>query len=407
MIHTNRTLIALVLTAMILSACQPIQPAAPRQEPVPAPAAETSAPSLSDATVNEIETLVEKTMTENEIPGYALGIVMDGRIVYTKGFGVEQVGTSRSVTPHTVFGTGSVGKTATATAIMQLTEQGKIDLGAPVTDYLPYFKLADERYKDITVYHLITHRSGLPADPEDYFPLPVEYDDGVLERYVRGMDKAELLFAPGEQFSYSSIGFIVLGAIVAEISGQTFEDYLQTHVVGPLGMDDTVLIVRAADQAHIASPHVRNASGEVAVTARFPYRRQFAPAGTLYSSITDMARYAAAHLNRGEFEGARILDPTTYDAMWTRISDHHLQLGPVLTPLFGDFGMSWETGEIDGHRIVQHFGSDEGYSALLLLAPDDNVALVMSSNYFDDVDFNPSAWETATEVMRMILEQGQ
>ncbi len=76
-----------------------------------------------------------------------------------------------------------------------------------------------------------------------------------------------------------------------------------------------------------------------------------------------------------------------------------------MSSLFGDFGMSWETGEIDGHRIVQHFGSDEGDSALLLLAPDDNIALVMSSNYFDDVDFNPSAWETATEVMRMILEE--
>ncbi len=86
-------------------------------------------------------------MTANEIPGYALGIVMDGQIVYTKGFGVEQVGTDRPVTPHTVFGTGSVGKTATATAIMQLVEQGKIDLDAPVTNYLPYFELADERFR--------------------------------------------------------------------------------------------------------------------------------------------------------------------------------------------------------------------------------------------------------------------
>ncbi len=78
-----------------------------------------------------------------------------------------------------------------------------------------------------------------------------------------------------------------------------------------------------------------------------------------------------------------------------------------MSSLFGDFGMSWETGGIDGHRIVQHFGYDEGYSALLLLAPDDDVALVMSSNYFDQEEFNPSAWETAIEAMRTILEKSQ
>ena len=92
----------------------------------------------------KIKTLVAKTMTENEIPGYALGIVKDGKIVYTQGFGVERVGGDKPVTPHTVFGTGSVGKTATATAIMQLVAEGKIDLDAPVTHYLPYFKLGDE-----------------------------------------------------------------------------------------------------------------------------------------------------------------------------------------------------------------------------------------------------------------------
>ncbi len=82
---------------------------------------------------------------------------------------------------------------------------------------------------------------------------------------------------------------------------------MQEHIVDPVGMKDTLLIVEETDQARIASPHVRNTTGEVAVTDRFPYRRQFAPTGPLYSSITDMARYAAAHLNRGEFEGSRIL----------------------------------------------------------------------------------------------------
>ena len=211
-------------------------------------AAAVPAGALDDATVAKIESMVEEMMAENEIPGYALGIVKDGEIVYTKGFGVERVGEDKPVTVHSVFGTGSTGKTATAIAVMHLVEAGKIDLDAPVTKYVPYFKLADERYKDITVRHLLTHRSGMPADPADWYPLPVEYDDGAVERYVRSMDNLELLFAPDEEWSYSSLGMIVLADIVAKVSGQTFEEYLQANVLDPLGMADTKLIIPEGDQ---------------------------------------------------------------------------------------------------------------------------------------------------------------
>lgn len=362
---------------------------------------------LDAATVAEIEALVKKTMAKNGIPGYALGVVKDGKIVYTKGFGVERVGSDQPVTVHSVFNTGSVGKIATATAIMQLVEAGKIDLDAPVIDYLPYFKLADERYRDITVSHLLSHRSGLPADPADWFPQPVEYDDAAIERYVRSLDNIELLFAPGDQWSYSSIGFAVLADIVAKVSDQTFEDYLQENIIDPLGMSDTMLIVRESDQSKVVGNHVVGADDQVVVSDIFPYRRQFAGTGPLYSSITDMARFTAANLNRGEFEGTRILPTTAYDAMWEPISETGVEFGPVLTPLFAADGMSWFIGELDGHRIINHIGSDEGFSAMILLAPDDHVGLVMSSNFFDDKEFNTSNWESAVKAMQIILAEGQ
>jgi CubicO group peptidase (beta-lactamase class C family) len=158
MMRPNRCATLILILTLLVSACQPIQPETPS---VQAPTAR-----LDEATITAIEALLVKTMTEVGIPGLALGIVMDGKIAYTKGFGVERLGSDKPVTPHTIFGTGSIGKTAVATAIMQLVEAGKIDLDKPVTDYLPYFKLADERYRDITVYHLVTHRSGLPEVAE-------------------------------------------------------------------------------------------------------------------------------------------------------------------------------------------------------------------------------------------------
>jgi CubicO group peptidase (beta-lactamase class C family) len=285
-----------------------------------------------------------------------------------------------------------------------LVAQGKIDLDAPVTDYLPYFTLRDERYQGITVYHLLTHRSGLPADPVDWFPLPVEYDDGALERYVRSMDNW-LLFAPGDLWSYSSLGMILLADIVSKVSGQTFEAYLQENVITPLGMADTMLIIPAGDETKLTGNHVRGADGQVVVSEIFPYRRQFIATGPLFSSITDMACFAAAHLNRGEFEGVRILPAETYDVMWQPISRTNWYLGPILTPTLADFGMTWMLGEIEGHRTVSFDGYDEGYAAAVLLAADDNVAVVMASNYFDEEEFNLAPWETPVAVMRLLLEE--
>ena len=146
----------------------------------------------------------------------------------------------------------------------------------------------------------------MPADPADWNPLPVEYDDGAVERYVRNMGNLELLFAPDAEWSYSSLGMIVLADIVARFPARPSRS-LQANVLDPLGMADTMLIIPEGDQSKLTGNHVRGEDGQVVVSDIFPYRRQFTPTGPLYSSITDMARFATAHLNRGEFEGTRIL----------------------------------------------------------------------------------------------------
>ena len=385
MMRPNRCATLCLILALLLSACQPIQPEMPS---VQAPTAK-----LDEATITAIEALVTKTMTEVGIPGLALGIVMDGKIAYTQGFGVERIGSDKPVTPHTIFGTGSIGKTAVATAIMQLVEAGKVDLDKPVTDYLPYFKLADERYRDITVYHLVTHRSGLP-EVTDWYP-PAEFDDGVLERYVRNFGDIQLESAPGEKFAYAGRGYIVLADIIAKASGQTFEAYLQENIVDPLGMKETILMPLEAEQARIAAPHLRK-EGKIVAAERIEYRRQTSPTGTFYFSITDMARYFAAHLHRGEFEGVRILPNAAYDAMWEPISD-------IGKGLQADFGMGWVIGDIEGHYVINFFGIEDGFEAGMILAPDEQIAVVMSSNYFDWNEFNMRAWESTVEIMGILL----
>ena len=228
----------LLLGALLASACRPVT----------APPAGT-APELDAATSAKVDALVEAQMKELGVPGVAVGIVKDGALVYAKGFGVTHRDGGMPVTPATFFQLASIAKTFTSTAILQLVEQGKVELDAPVTKYLPYFALADGREGEITVRHLLTHTSGLPDNSwTDMSPyLEARDDEMALEDHVRSAREVSLLFDPGTKFEYTSFGYDVLGDIVAKVSGQPFEEYVAEHVFTPLGMDHSTLLLGDVD----------------------------------------------------------------------------------------------------------------------------------------------------------------
>lgn len=324
---------------------------------------------------SRLEPIIEKTMRENRIPGLAIGVVKNGKLIYAKGFGIAQLNTSRAITPASLFHMASVTKLFVATAVMQLVEQGKVDLDAPLVKYLPYFKLNDTRYRRITIRQMLNHTSGMP-DATNYNWDKPEYDDGALERYVRGLSRLPMIGDPGEKSRYSNIAFEVLGDMIAKVSGMSFEDYVQRHILAPLGMKQSTLLVRQADPQLLTAPHV--SQGErVVVSKIFPYNRPHAPSSTLYSNIEDMSRWAIANLNRGELGGKRILKASTYDLMWKPSA----AIGSKGTT---KVGISWFVHDIQGHRIVMHSGGDTGFNSFLILAPDDGVAVVAMSNYEAD-----------------------
>ncbi len=150
---------------------------------------------------------------------------------------------------------------------MQLVEKGKVDLDAPVVRYLPYFRMADERYRTITIRQMVTHSSGMP-DVDDYEWDKPQYDDGALERYVRSLSDRTLLFAPGDKFQYSNMAFEILGDVIAKVSGQSFDDYVQDQILTPLRMKDSTLLVRRADPRLLTWGHELDAHGTARSRAR-------------------------------------------------------------------------------------------------------------------------------------------
>jgi CubicO group peptidase (beta-lactamase class C family) len=314
------------------------------------------------------EPVLEQTMKARQIPGFSIAVVKQGHTVYAKSFGVKNIDTEEELTTRSLFHMASVTKPFVATAVMQLWEQGKVELVAPVVTYVPYFRMKDKRYKQITVGQMLNHTSGMP-DVLDYEWKNPVYDDEALERYVRSLVKMKLVAAPGKRYRYSNMAYEVLGDLIAKVSGETFEGYVETHILAPLGMKDSTLMKPEADPELLTTPHIGR-KGEVKVSQVFPYNRMHAPSSTLISNVVDMSRWAAANLNRGELDGTRILKESTYEIMWEPMDKS-----------FQEHGISWRLGEHRSCRTVFHGGHDTGYRSCLILLPQLNLGVVAISNY--------------------------
>jgi CubicO group peptidase (beta-lactamase class C family) len=325
-------------------------------------------PDVGKLMVTRFEPMAKRMLQKGRFPGLTIAVVHKGKIVYSKAFGVKNIDTGAKMSIRSLFHQASVTKPFVATAIMQLVEQGKVNLDDPVTKYLPYFKLADKRYKIITVRQMVTHTSGMP-DVRDYeWDKPV-YDDGALERYVRSLSDKKLIFAPGESMRYSNMAFEVLGDLIAKVSGKSFEDYVQENILTPLNMKDSTLLKKKANPQLMTTPHILK-EGKTAVSPVYPYNRMHAPSSTLISNVMDMSRWAMANLNHGHLEGKRILKESTYDIIWNKGSSAS-----------GQVGISWFIGDHNGIKTISHGGGDTGYRSYILLLPEKSLGIVLAFNF--------------------------
>jgi CubicO group peptidase (beta-lactamase class C family) len=261
----------------------------------------------------------------------------------------------------------SVSKPFVATAIVQLVEQGLIDLNEKVTTYLPYFRIDDERYREITIQQMLSHVSGMP-DIMDYHWDKPEYDEGALERYVRSLTDQKLVAAPGDTFRYSNMAYEVLGDVIAKVSGQSFADYVKEHILDPLGMHHSTFLYEMPPELQ-AAPHVHRLRPQVSDV--YPYHRAHGPSSTLHSNVSEMCNWAMATLNRGVLDGHRILPESSYDVLW----EPHVQPDEDRW-----VGLSWFIGEYRGKRTITHSGGDIGFRSMMVLLPDDHMAVVTMCN---------------------------
>jgi CubicO group peptidase (beta-lactamase class C family) len=353
--------------------------------------------ATGDPNLAAIDTFVEGEMGAQRIPGLALGIVQGDQVIHMRGFG-DADSSGGEVTPQTPFIIGSVAKSFTALAVMQLVEAGKIDLDAPVQRYLPWFRVADEQASaKITVRHLLNQTSGLSTKTGRSFQGSGDTSDGALEKAVRKLRTAELTAPVGAKHQYSTINYSVLGLIVQTVSGQSYETYVQKNIFDPLRMGNS-FTSEAAAQSHGLATGRNYWFGRPRV-ADEPYNRGLIPAGYLISSAEDMTHYLIAQLNDGRYGGSALLSPSG-------IAELHR--AAVATPAADtSYGMGWFVGPINGIPVVFHQGETFTYHANAVLVPRSKQGVIVLMNAENSLDlFTRGRMATVAEGVVSLL-QGQ
>ena len=317
--------------------------------------------------LSTLDTHIHDTLRRQHTPGFAIGIVQSGELIYAGGFGQQRLGDPTHVTPRTNFHMASITKTMVAVAVLQLAGQGKLALDDAVSQHVPYFPLSDS----ITVRHLLTHTSGLPQVRDYEWDRP-SIDDDALARYVRRMGDVGLESAPGTEYHSSDRGYEILGNLIACVSNIPFEQYMQWNILQPLAMHrSTLMPLHEANKATLASPHDMDNSGNIVLHPTYPYNRIHAPSSNLCSSVEDMTHWMLAQLNGGELRGARILPRDAYQQMWK---------GAVETGKGGHYGLGWHVSRYHNEAMVSHSGADIGFAAHLALLPVKGIGVVAMAN---------------------------
>jgi CubicO group peptidase (beta-lactamase class C family) len=317
-----------------------------------------------------IDRYVRSEMDAQRIPGLALGIVHRDRIVHVQGFGqVEKSGPE--VTPQTPFLIGSVTKSFTALAIMQLSEAHRVQLDAPVQRYLPWWRVADaDASSRVTVRHLLYQVSGLSKATGNAYATSSDTHDSALEDRVRALSDAELTQPVGTTWQYSNANYWTLGMIVQAVSGQSYESYMQQHIFDPLQMRNSYTSRAEAEQHGLATEH-RYWYG-FPIASDLPFDRGGLGAGGLSSSALDMARYLGLYLNDGR-SGATVLV--------SRAGAAGVQGPGVATGVDRvSYAMGWEVSQLHGVSTLSHDGSGFGSHANVVLVPDRQWGVVVMEN---------------------------
>ncbi len=330
------------------------------------------------STLSEVKTWLAENLPalieKYDVPAAAVAVLKDGEVV-DDAAGILHKGTGVEATPDSIFQIGSITKLWTATLVMQLVDEGRLELDTPVRTYLPEFRIGDESAAEaITVRQLLNHTSGFEGDIfTDTGP-----GDDAIEKYLGVLHEVPQLFAPGEQFSYNNAGYCVLGRLVEVLREKPYDDCLREHLFAPLGLTHAATSPYDAIMFRVAMGHIELEPGTGYQPARFwALARSNAPAGAMLAMRPrDLVAFARMHLEDGKAaDGTQVLAPGTPARM------HAREVGLPYLGVMGDsWGLGFERFDTADGAIIGHDGSTIGQNAFMRMVPEAGLVVALLTN---------------------------
>jgi CubicO group peptidase (beta-lactamase class C family) len=333
---------------------------------------------IGNEPVKGLDAYVQKALKEWDAPGLALAIVKDHKVIYARGYGVREMGKPDPVNERTMFAVASTTKAMTAACLGMLVDEGKLKWDDKATQYLPGFQLYDPYVtRELTVRDLITHRSGLSRGDLIWYASP--YDRKEVIRRVRFLEPS---WSFRSRYGYQNILYIAAGGVIETVSGKTWDDFIKERLFTPLGMTSSNTSITAlAGRENVATPHTYLDGRLVTI----PWRNvdNVGPAGSVNSNAYEMAQWVRLNLNKGVFEGKRIVSEKVLEEMQSPQTIIPLDsLTKALTPSthFLTYGLGWILMDYHGRKVVRHDGALDGMRTRVAMMPEENTGVVLITN---------------------------
>ena len=325
-----------------------------------------------------LDQYVQQTMKEWSIPGVAIAIVRNDSVIYARGFGVRELGRPERVNEGTIFAIGSNSKAFTAAGLEMLVDQGNVNLDAPVSTYIPGFRLSDPlASREVTVRDLLTHRTGLARNELFWYGSDADRDE-----IVRRLRYLPLESSFRTKFRYNNVAYMSAGQVLAHATGGTWDDFMRARIFSPLGMTSTSTSIRElAGRSNVVTPHMETRQGIRPI--QWYNGDNVGPAGSINSTVIDMAQWLRLQLAGGTYNGKRIVSQRGIEEM--RSAQIAIPVGggtKILFPTahFLAFGLGLATSDYAGQLLVEHTGEIDGMASAVAMVPEARFGVVVLTN---------------------------
>jgi CubicO group peptidase (beta-lactamase class C family) len=341
--------------------------------------------SATPISPEQIDSTVASAMKAFQVPGVAVGIVKDGKLIFAKGYGAREVGKPGRIDADTLFQIGSNTKAFTAAALAILVDEGKLHWDDKVIDHLPQFRLYDPYVtREFTIRDLLTHRSGLGLGAGDLMFFPAT--DMTRGEIIHGLRYLKPATSFRSTYAYDNLLYMVAGQIIPSVTGQSWEDFLTDRILGPLHMAPCAASYgRITDRSNLAAPHVVS-NGEIKAVA-VQNMDAIGPAGTINCSIRGMSQWLMTQLAAGKTPSGRpLFSAERSQEMWTVTTP--VRVNPVLTAMYGShfsgYGLGWFLSDTHGYERVNHTGGVLGTVTWVSMIPELDLGVLVFTNQQND-----------------------